>query len=148
MTEYRLAASGADYAKAHELVRAEGLPDHELSYPTILAVKDGELTGLLSTHIQKNMIIAGPMVLRSGAPRYWTLIRLIETYENVMRSAGISAFVFSVDEATSAKWLEKVDWFGLKPYADQDGRKFYVRNLDGHEGRSSGTDSRRNRASG
>lgn len=129
MTHYMLAASARDYAKAQDLVKAEGLPRHTLSFPTVLAWKDGELTGLLSTYIQKDLIVAGPLVLRSGQKRYWTLIRLIENYELVMRTVGVTSYIFSVEEDNQA-WLDKIDdVFHLEPYATQDGRNFYVRKL-------------------
>lgn len=129
MTEYRLAASGRDYARAHELMAAEGFESQELSFPTVIALKGQELTGFLSTHISNKMVCAGPLILKNGQARYWTLIRLIETYENVMRTAGITAFVFSVDNG-AAEWLDKIaKTVELEPYAEKGGRKFFIRKL-------------------
>lgn len=129
MTLYRLAASPRDYAAAHDLIKAEGLPEHRLSFPTFMAWKDNELTGVLSTHIYNNMIIAGPLVLKNGQARYWTLIRLIENYERVMRHMRITSFIFSVDEKAK-EWLDKIaKTYAIEPYAHQDGRFFYERKL-------------------
>lgn len=129
MTMYRMADGPADYAKCHKLLRDEGLPDHELSFPTIMAKKDDELTGMLATHYSNGMIIAGPLVLKSGQRRYYTLIRLIETYERVMRAAGITSYIFSA-EASNEAWLDKIDkLFHFKPYAEKDGRLFFIRDL-------------------
>jgi len=109
-------------------MRAEGIED-ELAFPTVMAIKDGQLTGFISTHISNDMIVAGPMVIRSGARRYWTLIRLIEHYENVMRSIGITSYIFSID-ANDEKWTADIkELYGVDPYAEQEGRKFFVRNI-------------------
>ena len=122
-------ANGADdYNRAYKLMRAEGIED-ELAFPTVMAIKDGQLTGFISTHISNDMIVAGPMVIRSGARRYWTLIRLIEHYENVMRSIGITSYIFSID-ANDEKWTADIkELYGVDPYAEQEGRKFFVRNI-------------------
>lgn len=145
MTLYRLAETGRDYAKCHELMRAEGVQQAELAYPTMMAWKDKELTAFLSTYIDKGWITAGPLVLKSGPPRYWTLIRLIEAYENVMRASGVTSFLFSVPDSYE-KYLKQIDALGMKPYAKQDGRSFFVRNLDGHERRSTEAERGRERA--
>lgn len=129
MTLYRLAASPRDYAKAHDLIASEGLPEHRLSFPTIMAWKDNELTGLLSTHIDKDTIYAGPLVLKSGQRRSWTLIRLVENYERIMREMKIKQFIFSVDKANK-EWLDKISQtYAFEPYTEYNGRYWYKRNL-------------------
>lgn len=130
MTEYYLARTSQDYKACHDLVQEEGLEEHQLSFPTIMAIKDGELTGFLSTNISKKQIVAGPLVIKSGARRYWTLIRLIERYENVMRHTGITEFIFSVDAKMSEAWLDKVyELFHFTPYTEHNGRLWFVRKL-------------------
>lgn len=130
MTDYRLAAGPADYAKAHALMQEEGMEEHRLSFPTVMAWKDGELTGVLSTtYDQNNVTLAGPLVLKSGARRSWTLIRLIDVYDSVMRKSGVKSYIFGV-EKKNADWLEKIgQTVGLKPYAEKDGHWFYERKL-------------------
>lgn len=129
MTIYRLAASSRDYAAAHDLIKAEGLEQARLSFPTMMAWKDNELTGVLSTYIDKNTIYAGPLVLKKGQRRSWTLIRLVENYERVMREMKIKQFIFSVDKANK-EWLDKIsETYELKPYTEFNGRYWYQRNL-------------------
>lgn len=129
MTSYRLAASGSDYAKAHKLIKAEGLEQAQLSFPTMMAWKENELTGFISTYISNNSIVAGPLVIKSGQSRYWTLIRLIENYERVMREMRIQSYIFSVDKDQQS-WLDKVnEVFAIKPYTEYNGRFWYQRNL-------------------
>lgn len=130
MTDYRLARGPADYAKAHALIKEEGLEEHRLSFPTIMAWKDDELTGFLSTTYDKNnATLAGPLVLKSGARRSWTLIRLIDVYDSVMRNSGVKSYIFGV-EKKNADWLQKIgQTFGLEPFAEKDGHWFYERKL-------------------
>lgn len=129
MTLYRLAASARDYVHAHDLIKAEGLEQARLSFPTVMAWKDNELTGLLSTQTDQKAIIAGPLVIKSGQRRHWTLIRLIENYERVMREMQIKSFIFSVDK-DSKTWLDKInDVWKIEPYTEFNGRFWYQRNL-------------------
>lgn len=129
MTSYRLAASPRDYAKAHDLVKAEGIEQAPLSFPTIMAWKGDELTGFLSTYISNKAIVAGPLVLKSGANRIWTLMRLIENYERVMREMKIQSYIFSVEKKHKT-WLDKiVEVYVVEPYTEHNGRFWYKRNL-------------------
>lgn len=128
MTHYLLARTAQDYKKAHELIKEEGLDDAPLNFPTLLAWEDAKLVGVLGTDTSQNMIIAGPLAIRSDKKRVFTLLRLIEKYEDVMRACQITSYVFSVEIGT--KWLDEVEKLTeLKPYAEKDGRAFYVRNL-------------------
>ena len=129
MTQYKIAASATDYRKAHELVKSEGLPDHPLNFPTVMAIQGDEVVGILGTDTSGEFIIAGPLVLKGDRLRAFTLIRLIDFYDAVMREAGVTAYIFSVEDGNT-KWIDKIDkTFSLSPYAHKDGRAFYVRNL-------------------
>lgn len=128
MTYYLLARTAQDYKKAHELIKEEGMDDAPLNFPTLLAWEGRKLVGVLGTDTSQNMIIAGPLALRSDKKRVFTLLRLIEKYEDVMRACQIDSYIFSVEVGT--KWMDEVEKLTeLKPYAEKDGRAFYVRNL-------------------
>jgi hypothetical protein len=130
MTIYCIADSARSYSLCHQLIREEGLEQSELSFPTLMAIsEDGVLTGVLGTHISNHQIVAGPLVLKSDRPHYWTLIRLIEHYERVMRTAGVTEYIFSVPKDAEA-WLDKIDkLFHFEPYSEKDGRLWFVRKL-------------------
>lgn len=129
MTSYRLAASARDYAKAHDLMKAEGLEQAQLSFPTLMSWKGNELTGFMSTYISNNAIVAGPLVVKGGQNRIWTLMRLIENYERVMREMKIRSYIFSVDEKQNT-WLDKIaEVFAVELYTEHKGRFWYKRNL-------------------
>lgn len=129
MTEYRLAASAHDYMQAHKLARENNHHFESFSFPTMMAWKNGELTGILATTIKDKMIIAGPLCLKSGQRRSWTLIRLIDAYDAIMRAAGIKSYIFAV-ENENRDWIDKINkTFDIHPYSYKNGMAFYVRKL-------------------
>lgn len=129
-TRYRIAENGADYRKAHELIKAEGEEgEFQLSFPTLLALDEGECVGVLGTNITQNYILAGPLVLKSDKKRTFTIIRLVELYDATMRTAGIRSFIFATD-LKNKKWLEYIDnVLHLTPYSYKDGKAWFIRNL-------------------
>lgn len=129
MTEYRLAASAHDYTQAHKLARENNHTFEQFSFPTLLAWKNGELTGMLATTIRDNMIVAGPLCLKEGQRRSFTLIRLIDNYDAVMRASGITSYIFGV-ENSNRDWIDKINkTFNISPYSYKNGMAFYVRKL-------------------
>ena len=130
MTSYRIADTAQDYKRVHALIKSEGFPDCSLNFPVIMAMdEEGELVGCLGTGIQDDMIVAGPLVLKKDKKRSFTLIRLVEHYEATMRQCGIKSFIFYV-ELDNEKYLDYVKRvYGAEPYAEQDGRAWFVADL-------------------
>lgn len=117
MTSYKLAESPQDYKRIHALIKSEGFDDAALAFPTIMALDDdGELVGALGTNTQQSMIIAGPLVIKNDKRRSFTIIRLVEAYEAVMRHCKIKSFIFSA-KADDEVWLRYIDEvLGFEPY--------------------------------
>lgn len=118
-TKYRLATSPNDY-KACRALFAENHgadPDHSLTFPTVLAERNGEVVGFLSTWDDKKALIAGPLEVKGGK-NIFTFIRLIEAYENVMRSAGVTQFLFCTKVARGDSFdperIKEYERFGVK----------------------------------
>lgn len=130
MTEYIVAQTSQDYKSCHELIKLENVDDTQLTFPTLMAYnKDDDLVGLLGTHISKGHVCAGPLVLRSDRARYWTIIRLVDTYDKVMSEMGLSYYIISVEQSNK-EWIDKVEnLVGLKPYSTDENHRFYVRRL-------------------
>jgi len=131
-TAYKIAENGADYRKAHALLKAEGIEkEFQLSFPTILAVEEDEVVGVLGTNIEQDYILAGPLVLKKDKKRSFTILRLVELYDFTMREAGIRSYLFST-ALENEKWLEYVERLGgLKPYSYKNGQAWFIRNLKG-----------------
>lgn len=91
---YTVAASSHDFRECHELTAELRLDKPALTFPTILAHEDGELVGFLGTIKNPNMIMAGPLVLRT--PRRFVALRLIEAYDSLMRTAGVVTYTMFV----------------------------------------------------
>ena len=128
MTLYRLATSAQDYRKCHALLKAEGL-SYKLSFPTVMADRDGDIVGFLSTAPRKDAVIAGPLFIRGDMRGQGFLtLRLGEAYENVMRAAGIREYLAVVDPGNE-RWTEALDAAGLEPMGEHDGRLWFKRRL-------------------
>ena len=99
-TIYRLAKAGGEYNKLYAMLKrqsgekAQGLFD----FPTVVAVRGGEVIGFLATVKHEKAIICGPLVLRDG-PNVFVGLRLLDAYERVLRAAGVKAYFTLVPES-------------------------------------------------
>ena len=124
MTTYRLAVGPADYKKCRALM-AEFIEPVALSFPTVMAERDGKLIGFLATQPRKEAVIAGPLMLRERSP--FVTLRLLEAYDNVMRAAGITAYHFYVKNGN--QWREQVERLGFEAWSHDEGGAWYRRTL-------------------
>ena len=125
MTTYRLAVGPADYKRCRALM-AEFQEPVPLSFPTVLAERDGHLIGFLATQPRKEAVVAGPLMLRERSP--FVTLRLLEAYDNVMRAAGIAAYHFFV-KAANAEWRGQIERLGMQPWHVDDDGVWYRRTL-------------------
>src|SRR5262245_31528291 len=126
----QIATSPGHFAIAKKLIESEGLEPVELKFPTILAFEPDRLVGLLGTHYQDDLIIAGPLVLQSDYPRLRTALALCEAYEHAMRTIGIKSFIMHVDKGNIMhQAIERYQPPGLEQYASKGDTLFYIRRL-------------------
>jgi hypothetical protein len=130
MTEYRRASSSHDYKLAHQLMRAENIPEDTLGFPTMLAFEGDDLIGMCATTIKNNMIVAGPLTLRSDRRRAFTALELCVKYEEDLKALGIVSYIFSAEYGSITEKAVQRYMHGMEPYADDGQRKFYIRRLD------------------
>lgn len=129
---FQVANSTGHYVAAHHLMKAEQVEPVELEFPTILAfeTEPPALVGMLGTHHQDELIIAGPLVLEGSFPRIKTALRLCEQYEHAMRTLGIKSFIMHVKDGTIMdKAIQRYQPPGLEHYATEGDIKFYIRRL-------------------
>lgn len=125
-TVYRLATSG-DLRRCHALMREQG-EQATLSWLTVVAEREGTLLGFLSSQL-KQMVIAGPLVVSTAAPRPgWIALRLVEAYEVVLQRARVTAFWFHVD-ASNTRWRHVLDKLGFQPEREGDTGTWYRRRI-------------------
>lgn len=128
--EYRLAEGSGDFRKVRKFLDAnveETVP--RLSFPTIVAEKDGEIIGVCGTNIKQQTIFQGPLALKRDRPRRFTALRLIDAYDAVMRLAGISMYAVYVDRQNIPLKDLFQKTFEIEPYASTDEGFYYLRKL-------------------
>lgn len=118
-----------DKKRCEELARQYGIETvPRLDWPTVVAKRKGKLLGFLSTRPVKDAIVAGPIVVGTEV-KGPIVMRLVEAYENVLRMAGVTSYLFYLSDL---KWKRQAeDVFGLKPYHEEGGRFWYRRDLNG-----------------
>lgn len=83
----------------------------KLGWPTVVAERAGILLGFLSTDTSKKMLVAGPLILNGGSSTF-TVLRLVEAYENVLRYTGTTNYYFHVDK-TNERGLKMTRQLGM-----------------------------------
>ncbi len=128
-TKYTLAASPNDYRRCRALwaTRPDLGEPEPIAFPTVMAMRDGELVGFLGSYPRKDMLVAGPMIVKRGLGII--VLRLNLAYENFLRSAGVVFYYFGIPDSEVAyqKMVETV--LDVKPYAHKDGDRWYRRDL-------------------
>ena len=130
-TKYTLATSPSDYRRCRALwaTRPDLGEPEPIAFPTVMAMREGELVGFLGSHPRKDMLIAEPMIVKRGPSQGMTVLRLNLAYENFLRSAGMAYYYFNIpdSEGTYQKMIEKA--LNIQPYAHESGYKWYRRYL-------------------
>ncbi len=99
--------------------------DDELSYPTIMAVRDGKAIGMISTASGKENLFATHIIAKT----IFVCIGLYELYENTLSNMGVNHYLFNIDKR-NAKLIKAVEkLFGLKPFGETDKQLFYARRI-------------------
>lgn len=132
-TEYILASTVADYTKCHSFLHEEEVKHDKLAFPTVMAVRDNQIVGVLGTIPLKDAVVAGPMHIGVKGNPSFVLIRLVESYENVLRMAGVSMYNFYVLKKDKL-WISAIErirdsWEIHQLYTDQSDRVWFERRL-------------------
>lgn len=128
-TLYRLAHSPKDYGACHWLAAQREMPVKRLSWPTVVAERDGEVIGFLATQPRDDAIVAGPLAVGDVPRPLITIIRLIDAYENVLRAAGVSSYLFAV-ERDNPEWQALIDKAGeMQPHKTTEDAVWYLRRI-------------------
>lgn len=125
-TSYRLADNPRDYAACHAIMRENGSRDWDLHWPTVVAVRDREVIGFLSSNKVDWCVMAGPLEMKN--PSAITALRLAEAYENVMRWLGVERYCFFIARSNQ-RWLDSAFRLGFIPIRANDENVFFERIL-------------------
>lgn len=108
-------------------MRANGSPDWDLHWPTVVAVRDKKIIGFLSSNKVDWCQMAGPLELIKPSP--FVTLRLIESYEYVMRYMGVSRYCFFIAKSNE-HWMRQAKALGLTPIRENAQNLFFERVLD------------------
>jgi hypothetical protein len=111
-----------------------GLASDRLGWPTVMAIRDGDLLGFLATQKRDDAVVAGPLVIdEDTAPLI--IMRLVEAYDKIMELAGIQVYLFYL-EADRPRWVQIVDKIAKDAgdalkllQVDDAGNRWYERRL-------------------
>lgn len=123
---YMLAYTPTDYKVCHELLRKERGFDAPMTFPTVIARRDGNPIGFLSTHPSDKMVIAGKIVVKDTPRPIIIIMRLIEAYEFVLHRAGVTMYNVPVDKK-QPKLVAAMRKIIGEPYAEDDENLWFKR---------------------
>lgn len=132
MLTIQVANSTGHYVAARKLMLEEGAKPVNLEFPTLLAIETEppQVVGILGTHSQDELIVAGPLVLEGSFVRMKAALRLCEAYEAAMRTLGVKSFIMHVeDDSFFDIAIKRYNPPGLEHYATEGNVKFYIRRL-------------------
>ena len=114
-TTYHLVTQPTQYKACYALYRAAqpGGPKIKLGFPTVYAQREGVLLGFLSSIPKQPEVVAGPLVMDPTLKvPVITAMRLCEAYEEVLRTAGVTCYLFCVD-SHRAGWARTLERSGF-----------------------------------
>lgn len=124
---YMIAAGKEDYDRVGRFLKGTIFEGSQLTFPTIIAIIDGQMKGVLGTYQDTKAIVAGPLLVKDKTIRRATLeLKLVDAYESILINYGVQAYIFSVDEKDKAR-ISMLAEIGLKPYGKADGDWWYLR---------------------
>lgn len=94
---YRLVTEPHEYSACHRLLKERGDIDQQMTFPTVIARREGKPIGFISTLPSKVAVSVGKLVVQETNRPLIIAMRLAEAYEVVLRRAGIKTYLFPVD---------------------------------------------------
>jgi len=133
VTQYMLASTTEDYTKCVQFLDDHSVKHNELAHPTIMALRGDEVVALLSTISLRDAVVAGPMHVGVEGNPSFVLIRLVESYENILRLSHVTMYNFYVLKTDTAylNAIEQISesWDIKQLYTDQSDRVWFERTL-------------------
>lgn len=127
--EYTVCNNPGAYALVRKFLKEQKVEAVRLTTPTIYAHKGDEIVGVIGTTIKNGSIWMGPLTLASDKRHPFIAIRLIDSYDNYMRAAGVTAYCIYLDK-NSEKLVDRVkETMSLEPYAVNEDGWFFIRKL-------------------
>jgi len=123
-TQYRM-ANQEDRIQIHESFDL----DAPLGFPVYIAIRDDKIVGFLATQDRKDMVVAGPLQINLEKKAF-VCMRLVDGYDKLMKSMGMTLYWFYVDKSTVPKWLNAVKESGIcKEFGTEGDNIWFERRL-------------------
>lgn len=129
-TTYKLISQPYEYRALHKIAEKVGVKtDAGLSWPTVVAERDGRVVGFLSSQFKKNNVVAGPIAIDVDGPTIFVARRLVEFYELFLYAARVPRYFFGIQKDND-KWIGTVaKLLKLEPYSEKNGVLWFERKL-------------------
>ena len=116
-THYGLCASGADYGRCHRFLKAEGMSQAKsLTFPTVFALREGEVVGLIGSTMTAWGLVADPLHVREAIRNpAFMMLRLIDAYERILRETGLTEYKVAMPKAKPMWRRIPEELRGLRP---------------------------------
>jgi len=129
-TTYKLVSTPREYTLCHEFLREENVKFDGLSFPTVVAFRGLQMVGLISTVKDKDAVVAGPIHISVDGNPSFVMIRLVEAYENVLRRAGLTQYLFWTDNSKLKHAVSRIgELIEVKPTGGNGDITWFKRNL-------------------
>ena len=126
---YRLADCASDYTACHKILKLHGRPaDWKLHFPTVVAIKDNKIFGFLSTVKSSWCVMAGPLEMLDQQLNGIHILRLLEAYEVVLRTMGVTSYCFTV-QRSNKHWYNQLLRGGNQPFTSDEKAWYFERFL-------------------
>jgi hypothetical protein len=125
---YKLASNPQHYKVCHELLRSVD-NDGDLQFPTIMAMRDGQCIGLVSTLPSDKMVALGRIAVRRGQNGGILGMRLIEAYENVLATLKMEIYYIPVDKRFPRLISHMEEVFPGTKFGDDETHVWFKRSL-------------------
>lgn len=124
---YKVCGSNEEYRKVYKFLEGTEFEDMSLAYPTIYAVRNGKIEGMIGTHDRKDMIVCGPIYIKSkGLIKAPLELRLVDAYESLLINLGVKVYVFYVKK-TDRRRINMLREVGLTPRWENEESVWYIR---------------------
>jgi hypothetical protein len=103
-----------------------------MTYPTIVAEREGKIVGVLATTPHRYRIIAGPLAIDPGIKvKSFVALRLIEAYEVILRLSGVTQYYFNIrkDLDKDGRWGNMMEKLGITPFWEDKDVKAYCKEV-------------------
>ena len=98
-----------------------------LSWPTVVAERNGKILGFMSTNAAKKFLLAGPLIIGKDCHAI-TVIRLVEAYEVVLKMAKVTSYWFHVEQKNK-NWIKLIHKLGVKEKEKSETGLWFERKL-------------------